>query len=361
MLTGMSDNARITAIFEALAEKLANGMSDLLGCSIEVSLLSERRVSKADFFASFHKKLVMANLSVSGSRDGTMHCFCQLKDAVLLGGTLIMLPPAELEKQVRKEEFSEDEADAYGEIVNIVSGELCQAFDEMAVDKLHFKKTDIEVVFPGKVVNDAQEPFPPGEIYQVSFDLVLEGQQLQTMEMVFPPILLGLVNEQIEVSVASETGTSSIPLEKEAVAPLSEPLVTAPVVVADAAENIILVVAGRKEEVHDLTDACIAEGLVPRIAGYQDDFQPYGPNGETPVKGVVFTMDDSKELGLAAIIKAKAIFGGSVPLIAAGGQWTRSQVLQAVKYGVCDIVVMPTSPDDIREKIRQNMGMKKAE
>jgi ActR/RegA family two-component response regulator len=70
-------------------------------------------------------------------------------------------------------------------------------------------------------------------------------------------------------------------------------------------------------------------------------------------------MDDTKEQGLASIIKAKGIFGSSVPLIAAGGRWTRSQVLQAVKYGVCDIVVTPASPDDIREKIRQNLGSMK--
>lgn len=344
----MSDNARITAIFEALAEKLAGGLSDLLGCSMEVSLVSERRVSKAEFFASFQKKLVMANMDVSGSREGKMQCFCQLKDAVLLGGTLIMLPPAELEKQVRKEEFSEDEADAYGEIVNIVSGELCQAFDEMAVDKLHFKKTGIEVVFPTKVVTEAEEPFPPGEIYQVSFDLALEGQQLKTMEMVFPPMLLGLEITQVEA-----------PVEPAAEIPAEQPI-TPESSAEEVAERLVLVVAGRKEDVHDLTDACIAEGLVPKIAGYQADFQPFGPNGATPVEGVVFTMDDSKELGLAAIIKAKAVFGGSVPLVAAGGQWTRSQVLQAVKYGVCDIVVLPTSPDDIREKLRQNLGGKKS-
>jgi chemotaxis protein CheY-P-specific phosphatase CheC len=342
----MSDNAHITAIFEALAEKLASGLTDLLGCEMEVSLISEQRVSKSDFFASFRKKLVMANMDVSGSRDGKMQCFCQLKDAVLLGGTLIMLPPAELEKQVRKEEFSEDEADAYGEIVNIVSGELCQAFDEMAVDKLHFKKTDIEVVLPAKVNIDAQDPFPPGEIYQVSFNLTLEGQQLQTMEMVFPPRLLGLESEEVH-----------IPVEPEVVMPVEQ--ASTPETSENVTECRVLVIAGRKEDVHDLTDACIAEGFVPQIAGYQADFQPFGPSGATPVKGVVFTMDDTKELGLAAIIKAKAVFGGSVPLIAAGGQWTRSQVLQAVKYGVCDIVVMPASPDDIREKLRQNMGEKK--
>lgn len=358
-ITGMSDNARITAIFEALAEKLASGLTDLLGCEMEVSLISERRVSKSDFFASFRKKLVMANMDVSGSREGKMQCFCQLKDAVLLGGTLIMLPPAELEKQVRKEEFSEDEADAYGEIVNIVSGELCQAFDEMAVDKLHFKKNDIEVVLPAKVAIDSPDPFPPGEIYQVSFNMALEGQQLQTMEMVFPPALLGLINEKVEVSVDAETEMPSSSVKAEAAATLSEPSVATPAAGSDVAENMVLVIAGRKEDVHDLADACVAEGYVPQIAGYQADFQPFGPNGATPVKGVVFTMDDSKELGLAAIIKAKAVFGGSVPLVAAGGQWTRSQVLQAVKYGVCDIVVLPASPDDIREKLRQNIGVKK--
>ena len=356
----MSDNARITAIFTALAEKLASGLSDLIGSSIDVSLTRERRVTKTDFFASFHKKLVMANFDVSGSHDGKMYCFCHLKDAVLLGGTLIMLPPAELEKQVRKEEFTEDEADAYGEIVNIVSGELCQAFDEMAIDKLHFKKTGIEVVFPAKVASDASDPFPPGEIYQVSFALALEGQQLQSMEMLFPPRLLGLAVEEVITAVTAEPEIPVVPMEQV------QPVKGTPARLDNATEaahavdeSVVLVVAGRKEDVHDLTDACVAEGFVPKVAGYQEDFQPFGPKGELPVKAVVFTMDDSKELGLAAIIKAKAIFGGTVPLIAAGGQWTRSQVLQAVKYGVCDIVVMPTSPDDIREKLRQNIGIKK--
>lgn len=345
----MSDNARITAIFEALAEKLASGLSDLMGCSIEVSLNSERRVTKAEFFASFNKKLVMANFDVSGSREGNMYCFCQLKDAVLLGGTLIMLPPAELEKQVRKEEFSEDEADAYGEIVNIVSGELCQAFDEMAADKLHFKKTGIDVVFPAKVDIAGNEPFPAGDIYQVSYGLVLDGKQLQTMEMVFPPSLLGMVSDEVQdAGVLAPGGEQTDP---EQLGDLSG-------VTPGTIESLVLVVAGRKEDVHDLTDACIAEGLVPRIAGYQEDFQPFGPNGATPAKGVVFTMDDSKELGLAAIIKAKAIFGVTVPLIAAGGQWTRSQVLQAVKYGVCDIVVMPSSSEDIRGKLRHHIALK---
>ncbi len=357
----MNDNARITSIFTVLADKLASGLSDLIGCSIDVSLISERRVTKADFFASFHKKLVMANFDVSGSRDGKMYCFCHLKDAVLLGGTLIMLPPAELEKQVRKEEFTEDEADAYGEIVNIVSGELCQAFDEMAADKLHFKKTGIEVVLPAKVASDGDEPFPSGEVYQVSFDLALEGQKLQSLEMVFPPMLLGLATQEAETSVAPAPETPVAPEGKGTPARVSSELPDpASEAGLDEAKSMVLVVAGHKDDVHDLTDACVAEGMVPKVAGYQEDFQPFGPNGATPVKGVVFTMDDSKELGLAAIIKAKAIFGGTVPLIAAGGQWTRSQVLQAVKYGVCDIVVMPTSPDDIREKLRQNIGPKKS-
>lgn len=369
----MSDNQHISSTLELLAEKLGSGLSDLLGAGIEVSVAEERRLPKAQFFASLPGKMVMAHFSVSGSRDGQMYSFCHLKDAVLLGGTLIMLPPAELEKKVRKEEFTEEEADAFGEIVNIVSGELCQAFDRGVIEKLHFKKTGIEVVQLAKRDPAADELLPPGDVYQVSFDLLLDEKPLKRLEMVFPPALLGLAEEQAPPAAAPEEPASEArpataareqapaPAQASAQGPATEPAPAAepqPGAAPEAASPMVLVVAGRKEDVHDLTDACTAEGFAPRVAGYQEDFQPFGPGGATPVRGVVFTMDATKEQGLAAIIKAKAIFGGAVPLIAAGGQWTRSQVLQAVKYGVCDIVVIPASPDDIREKLRQNLQPK---
>lgn len=351
----MNENQRITAIFSTLAEKLGSGLGDLLGCSIEVSLTSEQLVSKAEFFGGFRKKLVMANFEVTGSREGQMYCSCHLKDAVLLGGTLIMLPPAELEKQVRKEEFSEDEADAYGEIVNIVSGELIQAFDEAAIDKLHFKKTGMDVIVPSKVDPEGPEPFGPGKIYHVAYEITLDGQPLQSMDMLFPPVLLGMVTEEPEqvASVgAAQTAADAPP------SPIQSPAKETESAVQATSGNTILVIAGRKHDVHDLTDGCIAEGFVPKVVSYQDDLQPFGPNGSFPASGVVLSMDEGKEQGLAAIIKAKSIVGESVPLVAAGGQWTRSQVLQAVKYGVCDILVMPATPDDIREKLRQNLVSK---
>ncbi|ABA88456.1 response regulator [Syntrophotalea carbinolica DSM 2380] len=349
----MSDKQRITDIFSTLAEKLASGLGDLLGCSIEVSLASEQLVSKAQFFGGFRKKLVLANFDVTGSREGRMYCSCHLKDAVLLGGTLIMLPPAELEKQVRNEVFSEDEADAYGEIVNIVSGELIQAFDEAAVDKLHFKKTGMDVVVPAKVDPEGPEPFGPGNIYHVAYDITLDGQTLQSMDMLFPPELLGMVIEEPEQAASAGAVTPAV---DETPPPVQSAAREAESAVEESSGNTILVIAGRKQDVHDLTDGCIAEGFVPKVASYQDDLQPFGPNGSFPASGVVLTMDEGKEQGLAAIIKAKSIVGESVPLVAAGGQWTRSQVLQAVKYGVCDILVMPATPDDIREKLRQNLA-----
>jgi ActR/RegA family two-component response regulator len=35
-------------------------------------------------------------------------------------------------------------------------------------------------------------------------------------------------------------------------------------------------------------------------------------------------------------------------------------VLKAVKYGACDILITPSSPDDIREKIEVNLIRKAA-
>ena len=35
--------------------------------------------------------------------------------------------------------------------------------------------------------------------------------------------------------------------------------------------------------------------------------------------------------------------------------WTRTLVLKAVKYGACDILITPSAPADVREKIELNL------
>ena len=66
-------------------------------------------------------------------------------------------------------------------------------------------------------------------------------------------------------------------------------------------------------------------------------------------------MREVGERGLASIIKIQSAVGEKTPLIAAGPEWTRKTVLQAIKYGARDILVTPASKGEILGKIRRHM------
>jgi len=55
-----------------------------------------------------------------------------------------------------------------------------------------------------------------------------------------------------------------------------------------------------------------------------------------------------KALGISIQVNAAC----SVPLIVAAPRWTHSEVLKAVRYGVSDILVTPTQPGEVAEKLK---------
>ena len=82
---------------------------------------------------------------------------------------------------------------------------------------------------------------------------------------------------------------------------------------------------------------------------------------ERQVHGIFLILRQVSEQGFAAAIKVRSMTKGTIPLIAAGPQWTRRTVLQAVKYGICDILVTPAGPEDIRSKLLQHISPRAAE
>lgn len=69
---------------------------------------------------------------------------------------------------------------------------------------------------------------------------------------------------------------------------------------------------------------------------------------------VFLVMGEVSEQGFGLAIKLGSA-GLNVPLVAAGPAWTRSLVLKAVKYGASDILVTPSTPGDIRQKLETNL------
>lgn len=376
----------ITDVLEDVGSKIAMGLGGMLGCELTLPAPSTILTTKKELFAKTRKKQVMVRMIVSGDHEGDIFIFCRLKDAVQLGGTLIMLPPAELEERVKKEIFGEEEADSYGEIANIVSGELCSAFDELYPEKLHFKMDGLESIVPSKIKMDSPEPFPPGLYLKAAYPVTLDGQELDELLMIFPAAMLGIsvpetpdleAESSEETPAASESAPGRLVNPEEAAALLGDlspdscssagiAVETTPEVKPvqagqpiqmdeelnlEGAEPVILVVAIDGSYGQEINSMINDHGYNSALVDRKENFNDLSRSLNGRVKGLVLAMDEIGDQSFSVAIKVRTAFGESVPLMATGSQWTRSKVLKAVKYGVCDILVTPASEEEVLEKV----------
>ncbi|APG27302.1 hypothetical protein A7E78_05265 [Syntrophotalea acetylenivorans] len=376
----------ITDVLEDVGSKIAMGLGGMLGCELTLPAPSTILTTKKEFFAKTRKKQVMVRMIVSGDHEGDIFIFCRLKDAVQLGGTLIMLPPAELEERVKKEIFGEEEADSFGEIANIVSGELCSAFDELYPEKLHFKMDGLESIVPSKIKMDSPEPFPPGLYLKAAYPVTLDGQELDELLMIFPAAMLGIsvpetpdleAEASEETPAVSESAPGRLVNPEEAAAllgdlspdssssagiavettPEAKPVQAGQPIPMDeepnleGAEPVILVVAIDGSYGQEINSMINDHGYNSALVDRKENFNDLSRSLNGRVKGLVLAMDEIGDQSFSVAIKVRTAFGESVPLMATGSQWTRSKVLKAVKYGVCDILVTPASEEEVLEKV----------
>ena len=332
----------VDRLLEECREKLEEEVGALLGCEAKFQHVENRLISKEDFFfEEVTGKQVMANMDVVGEVEGSSYFFVGLKDAIHIGGTLIMLPQSELEAVVADEEFGDDTQDAYSEIANIIAGAYSSVFEDQYVQHLRFVKTGIETIVPMKVVVDSDQPIADRQYYMSSMALTISGRKLGVVRLLVPGSLLQIEMPEAPVTQQEEPVVSVLAGKK--------PEADAGADVAAAQADILLI---GDDEVEAAKLAAVLEELGYRVSrlGYKDNVHRY-LNRE--LKAVYLVMREVSEQGFGIAIKINA--SCRVPLIAAGPGWTRSKVFKAVKYGVSDILLTPASREDIEENIRNNM------
>jgi hypothetical protein len=116
-----------------------------------------------------------------------------------------------------------------------------------------------------------------------------------------------------------------------------------------------LIVSNDGSECSKITGLFNTRRTAYKVLDYKDNVSNYLP-GEVRAVFLVMSSVDEKGLGVAIKISSAT----SLPLIAAGPEWTRSKVIKAVKYGVDDILLTPAADDDILEKLDSLQAQKAA-
>lgn len=335
----MNEESLLKTILGEAREKIQEEVGGLLGRTLTLEPPRIKQISKDAAFAEASRKLVLTRIAIDGDLDGEMFLFTPLRDAILLGGTLIMLPSSELDTRIKKEEFGEEENDAFGEIVNIVSGVINALCDEYYPKKLRLKKTALQPLNSAKVDPNAAEPFPPQTFLQGTFAMKFEEQSLGSLDILFPALLF-------PVAVAPASVPESVPAETI----IQEP---EPAAAVASSQPLVLILAEQGCDTTMLTTALRVNAFEPAHLGIQDDARKL--LREKDVRGIFLVMREVTEHGFAAAIRVRSAAREGLPLIAIGPQWTRNSVLQAVKFGIRDILVAPATDAEIQEKITSHL------
>lgn len=385
-----ADAKKLTdVVFNATIKQASEEMGALLGQTLGCDDIKLIMTSKADFFSTHCvDKSVLAHLKITGDKEGLGFMLVQVPDAVVMGGTLIMLPDDQIEELKNSGSYDGEVADAYGEIANILAGSLTQVFLDRYPKKLRFIRTDIETVVPTKIDPASDEPFAEGNYYLVSFAIQMEGFELNRIQLIFPAEIFDLDHIEPEASQqqthAADHGQGTI--QSNAVAANAEgpapgewggpPLPgtagqpqAAVSKAADAAGGtighqtatptgspVVLVISDQEQNAGPFAEILSNAGYDCHSLSFQDEIKDLFQKHQ--VLGIFLVMAQVGERGFAAAIKLQAAGRPLPPIIFAGPEWTKSAVLRAVKYGAKDILVMPASNDEIQDKV--SLHIKKA-
>lgn len=188
----MADRAVVDRVFNAIIEQASEEVGALLGATVTLGDHQTKILNKEQVFEIKRNRSVLSTMEISGDQNGKGFLITDQKDAIVLGGTLIMLPPDQIEENCNQRTFEGEAADAFGEVANIIAGVYTSIFLEMYPENLHFKRTDVDDFLPSRLDPEANHPFPPGEYFYSSCSITLEEQNMGMLEAIIPAEILGL-------------------------------------------------------------------------------------------------------------------------------------------------------------------------
>ena len=330
--------------------RTGDAVGNLLGGSLGIVPERQAVLTREDVLAQAGAGQVLARLTVGGEGEGEACVLTDLPTAAALGGGLLMLPEDELATAMRADRLDQDLTDAYAEVITVIASACTAVFAEQdTVARLRFDRGTVATL-------PADNRALPAAGYCLAAGRVaFAGRDLGRLQLLVPAHLLGLelpeaASEAEEVAAADEGDRAATAAQEpgieEAGTAADDSGAAGEAAGAGTMAEVLLFSDDRAES--DRILAMLARiGSSGRVCHFKDPVHAALAPG---VRMVVLVMGEVSEQGFGVAIKL-ASAGLRVPLVAAGPAWTRSLVLQAVKYGVSDVLVTPVAEEDLRARL----------
>ena len=330
--------------------RTGDAVGNLLGGSLCIVPERQAVLTREDVLAQAGAGQVLARLTVGGEGEGEACVLTDLPTAAALGGGLHMLPEDELATAMRADRLDQDLTDAYAEVITVIASACTTVFAEQdSVARLRFDRGTVATL-------PADNRALPAAGYCLAAGRVaFAGRDLGRLQLLVPAHLLGLelpeaASEAEEVAAADEGDRAATAAQEpgiEEAGTAADDSGAAGEAAGAGATAEVLLFSDDREESERILAMLARIGSSGRVCHFKDPVHAALAPG---VRMVVLVMGEVSEQGFGVAIKL-ASAGLRVPLVAAGPAWTRSLVLQAVKYGVSDVLVTPVAEEDLRARL----------
>lgn len=208
----MKAQERFDKILIAAASRIQDEVTALIGKPFKLGAPQTGPIDKEKLFADLGGKQVLAHVRLDGDIQGKGCMLVGIKDAIQIGGTLIMLPEGELASVVAKQQYSDELQDSYGEVANIICGAATVTFEEQYTKAVRLIRTEQELILPAKVDIESEQPIADVPYYRLTAPMELDGKALGDLQVLLPAEPFGLAEakgKEPQTTVAQESSTKA--------------------------------------------------------------------------------------------------------------------------------------------------------
>lgn len=214
----MKAQERFDKILIAGSSRIQDEVTALIGKPFKLGTPKTGPIDKQNLFGDLGGKQVLAHVRLDGDIQGAGCLILGIKDAIQIGGTLIMLPESELESVVADQQYSEELQDSYGEVANIICGAATVTFEEQYTKVVRLIRTEQEIILPAKVDIESAQPIADVPYYRLSVPMEIDGKALGELHLLLPAEPFGLVeakSKETPSATTAESATKSPPQADE--------------------------------------------------------------------------------------------------------------------------------------------------
>ena len=285
-------------------------------------------------------------INISGDVHSHGWLIAATSDAMKLGLLLTEGTPGLMLPGSLSGDFSVDCQDGFQEICSILTDVVDHVCHDWSDDEFVIERG--EIGNEADVIPDSTDQISvENPMYcRLSFELVADTLVCGTMHMVLPmEIYKSIRSLESESSPEMDVnGEQQIMTEQQ---PADQPIGADQGQLSDQ-RAMVMLIEESADHLQEITRVIEEAGIKIDNYSLADDLSEAGLD---TYLAVLLVLDRMDEIGLGAVIKIKST--SSVPLLVAASQWTQTDVMKALRYGVDDIVMLPAESDELLRKLRR--------